>query len=103
MNKNEIITGIPVEVKNSAAQDVPVHNETHDDIEMFHLPPLHETVHEIGKSAVAVVIDSVPGVSNSEAVVPGAPLNGSREKVVIGDLDDWKGGNPDRIVGFKDR
>jgi hypothetical protein len=103
MNKNELITGIPVEVKNSATQDVPVHHETPDDIEMFHLPTLHETTHEIGKSAVAVVIDRVPGVSDSEAVIPGTPVKGSREKVVIGDLDDWKGGNPNRIVGFKDR
>ena len=94
MNKNEKITGIPVELQNSPAQNVEVHAETTENIEMFKVPVLHE----IGKSAVAnvAVIETVPGVASSEVVISGTPVNGGREKVV---LDEYKGGTLDTVPG----
>lgn len=75
--------------------EVPVSQES---IGQFQLPHL-----ALGSKALEIAIHSVPGVESTPTAESGTPVNGPREKVVIGGLDEWKGGNPNPVPGFKDR
>jgi hypothetical protein len=66
---------------------------THTD--KFHLP--------LGRIALPEVIAIVPWASSADAVTkPGQIVAGTveRQKIVIGDLSDYGGGNPDHVIGF---
>ena len=87
---------IPVTVTSeSVITEIPV---SHESVGDFHTPRL-----VLGSKALEIAIHSVPGVESKPPVEPGTPVNGPREKVVIGGLDEWSGGNPNRVIGFKDR
>lgn len=93
MSNKEIINNIDdtdvSEVTGSELIAVPewVHERT------FHIPLGH---------AALIQSEHVPDSSRSAAIVPGEPVKGSssREKVIIGDLSKYTGGNPDHVIGF---
>lgn len=94
-----VITETPYQRESVAqeATDITSH-EIIDNIGTFRIPRLGGAAIEAVNRAVS--IDSVPGASSQPVVGPGAPVTGSREKIVIGGIDEFKGGDPGHVIGF---
>lgn len=76
---------------------VDVIDQVPTNIEMYQIP---RTL-MLGEMALQETIQVLDAAGNT-AVEPGTPLNGPREKVVIGGLDEYKGGNPHGVIGYDD-
>lgn len=82
-------------VSPEAVVAVDVIDQVPSNIEVYQIP---RTL-MLGEMALQKTIN-VPSAAGAVVVEPGTPLNGPREKVVIGSLDEYKGGNPHGVIGY---